>query len=350
MLFLLPLAAAIKPWTVCTLVRDEKVEYLDEWIDFHLRQGVGRIVLYDDHSLDRTPLLKLEATYPQVTVVSPFPEGRQALPGGDPPAVIDNLKQCTDFIKGGRRGYPPHNGRPGLSFSRCQAAAFEDCVFRYKNDSSWLANYDVDEFVYPCPPLTGTLLDVLESNRVQFNVSSVRMQCLRFGPNGHLNAESPLLTTHTHRAPYADMERDVYDQQMELCDDKHQPCFHKGCESTGTFKVISYAANVIEIRSPHHHDLVEGSVQTLPVAPGSHGGFCCNHYQFRSFDAIQKKATFNSNPFIEEQLAAECFGQVGVPGSGWFGAVEDQRIFAHVRGSDLRRSRRRVATNITTFS
>ena len=56
---LLSWAEALLPMTLCTLIRDEKIEYLEEWVDFQIRQGVGRVVLYDDHSVDKAPLARL---------------------------------------------------------------------------------------------------------------------------------------------------------------------------------------------------------------------------------------------------------------------------------------------------
>ena len=95
---------------ICSLLKNE-VPYVVEWVEFHRFQGASKIVIYDDFSTDNVSLLN--SLYHQ--------HGRDYL-------VIEPGIWNED----GR-------ARRGL--------AGEACFEKYRAESDWLINLDVDEFV-----------------------------------------------------------------------------------------------------------------------------------------------------------------------------------------------------------
>jgi Glycosyltransferase family 92 len=101
---------------ICAILRDE-ARYLAEWVCFHRIQGVEQFYLYDNRSTDDwRSVLEPEITAGTVDV----------------------------------RHWP---------FMPGQAAAYEDCLRRHRNDSRWIAFIDVDEFLFS--PTGRPLPDIL---------------------------------------------------------------------------------------------------------------------------------------------------------------------------------------------
>ena len=91
---------------VCAIAKDEG-PYFQEWIEWHLSQGVERFYIYDNESSDGTR-----------EILEPYIQ----------------------------KGIVVYKYWPGY---RRQLAAYDDCLENYRFDSRWIAFIDLDEFIVP---------------------------------------------------------------------------------------------------------------------------------------------------------------------------------------------------------
>lgn len=92
---------------VCACARDEGL-YIEEWVDYHLALGFGRVIIYDNN-----------------------------VPGDD--SLYEIL---ASHVKDGRVEIVDYRGMVNF-----QVQAYNDCLDRHRNDIGWIAFIDVDEFV-----------------------------------------------------------------------------------------------------------------------------------------------------------------------------------------------------------
>jgi hypothetical protein len=101
--------------TMCCMTHDE-AEYLPEWIEFHIKQGIEHIHIYDN-------LTKVDLHYALREYVQK--------------KLIDITPWPYDHYD-----YP--------SWVKVQHTAYEDCLNRYGEETEWCAFIDTDEFLF-CP-------------------------------------------------------------------------------------------------------------------------------------------------------------------------------------------------------
>lgn len=94
--------------SVCLIIRDEN-EYLEEWLNWHIKQGVQHFYIYDHGS-----------KYP----VKEFLKGLST-------AIYEKVT-VIDF--GGKHDFAQHE-------------AYNNCIEMYENESRWIGFIDSDEFV-----------------------------------------------------------------------------------------------------------------------------------------------------------------------------------------------------------
>lgn len=92
---------------VCACARDEG-QYIEEWIDYHLDLGFGKIIIYDNN-----------------------PPGDNSLP-----------EQLARYVSDSRVEIVDYRGRVNF-----QVKAYNDCLKRHRKDLDWIAFIDVDEFI-----------------------------------------------------------------------------------------------------------------------------------------------------------------------------------------------------------
>lgn len=114
--------------------------YLDEWINFHLNQGIEHFYLYDNESTDNS-----------CEVIKKY--GR-------------DLITITKW--------------PGIYGNGGQTLALAHAIGLYSLESKWMVHIDLDEFVYSTK---GSLL--LETIEDLEEVSSIVLPWRCFGPSGH---------------------------------------------------------------------------------------------------------------------------------------------------------------------
>lgn len=89
---------------VCAIFRDE-APYLEEWLTFHRGVGVERFFLYNDRSIDGYR-----------AVLTPW--------------IASGIVELQDWHE------------------QNQVAAYNDCLARHRDDATWIAFLDLDEFLY----------------------------------------------------------------------------------------------------------------------------------------------------------------------------------------------------------
>lgn len=121
---------------VCAIAKNEG-PYFQEWIEWHLKQGVEKFYVYDNESTDCTR-----------EVLEPYIRS----------GIVDYV-----FFPGTKR----------------QLAAYDDCFERHRTEARWIAVIDLDEFIVPM--LDRTIPGFLQ--RME-NFSAVEINWLVYGSGG----------------------------------------------------------------------------------------------------------------------------------------------------------------------
>ncbi len=141
---------------VCAIFKNEG-RYIEEWLDFHLAQGVEHFYLYDNGSTD------------------------------------DGLRRLAPYIT---RGLVTLIDWPIAWTDRAQYRAYNDCVTKVKDRVHWLAFIDIDEFLFS---RSGDLLPTLNQYD-QYPGVVVHWACYGSAAE-HEDESAGLLNTYLHRAP-----------------------------------------------------------------------------------------------------------------------------------------------------
>ncbi len=117
---------------ICAIFHNED-RFLDEWIQFHLEQGVDTIYLYNNKSDD------------------------------------EFMKVLYKYIRVGKvilKDWPYSNENP--DWCKTQCGAYLDCIRRVKGHCDWLACIDTDEFLFSPTgkPLPRVLLDYYDCHQI----------------------------------------------------------------------------------------------------------------------------------------------------------------------------------------
>ncbi|TPX60589.1 hypothetical protein PhCBS80983_g01701 [Powellomyces hirtus] len=144
------------PYLVLATMIFQQADYLPEWIEFHLLQGIDRIVMYHDSRSnlpDRTR--EIAEPYIQEGIVEwiEWPADWEKIeePPFGPRTWIEKEDRWTawhfndtmvnDCVN-------PNPDRTTHTQAGCQKAAFIDAAARYRKRARWVGAWDVDEFVF----------------------------------------------------------------------------------------------------------------------------------------------------------------------------------------------------------
>lgn len=130
---------------VCTIFHNES-RFLDEWVSFHLQQGVDKIYMYNNNSED------------------------------------DYIKPLKKYVRSGKviivQWNIPHDTGEGWNW--VQSTAYNDCIEKIKHHCNWCAFIDTDEFLFsPSRKSLKTILedyeayDAVGANWVMYGTSNV---------------------------------------------------------------------------------------------------------------------------------------------------------------------------------
>ncbi|MBN8911652.1 MAG: glycosyltransferase family 92 protein [Rhizobiales bacterium] len=145
------------------IMKDEQ-DYVAEWLEFYILQGVSKFVIYDNGSTDRTvDIVKSYARHVDCTVIP-----------------------WRTFI-----------GRDGNAFS-LQALAYAHALTNFGHDVRWMAFLDVDEFLF------ATSGELLVTAMTEFaDLPSLSIPWTNFGPNGHAaKPEGLVIENYTECTPH----------------------------------------------------------------------------------------------------------------------------------------------------
>lgn len=135
------------------IVKDEQ-DYIAEWMEYYLLQGVSRFVIYDNGSTDATAeIVKTYAKFADCKLV---------------PWTTFLIREASDWSM--------------------QALAYTHALLNFGSDVRWMAFLDVDEFLFA----TGgeRLVDALADFT---DMPSLSFPWTNFGPNGHATKPTGLV-------------------------------------------------------------------------------------------------------------------------------------------------------------
>lgn len=243
---ILPSSWKHKRRTICTLMQNE-VRFVREWLDFHLKLGWNKIMIYDDGSTDGTPEL-IRKNYP--------------------PDLVEVIEVSSmNWTKPNRR----------YGFTKLQEKAFPDCFQRNWNTSLALINLDVDEFIYPNEAFWNETDPMWEAWKQAdfFNTSesiTVAYDLSEFGFDHHVTQPNgSVISSYTRRIPMSSKEKASFNLSKPL----KQP-------TAG--KVLYLPNGHVEVIMPSVHYPVGGWRKAIRWK-----NFQVNHYRFRSYNGVKEK-------------------------------------------------------------
>jgi len=195
--------------SVCTVVKDEAL-HIAEWVAFHVLEGVGRFVLYDDGSDDGLADVLADAVRLGVVTIVPWPSAAFQ-------SSFNDSSQWTTHPVTPHLCDSAYYVRHPDKINHCQLVAFDHCLAHYhqRGQADWVLFIDVDEFAFTTTNgIEQTLGDVLAMDRFS-SASSVGMVAATYGSSGYrwaLPRGKLLVTTafrrRSHRAPTDDSAGD----------------------------------------------------------------------------------------------------------------------------------------------
>lgn len=196
---------------VCAIAKNEG-PYFEEWIEWHLGQGVEKFYIYDNDSTDATR-----------EVLAPYIE----------------------------RGVVEYNDWPG---AKQQLPAYDDCLERHRLDTRWIAVIDLDEFLVPAAG-EGSVVSVLK--RLE-KYPVVEVNWLVYGSGGERAKRPGGVMERFTRHSFPDHE---LNRHVKSILDPRRVCCMTGCHEAARLTGAAVEANGERVRrnfrdrTPHHEPL-----------------------------------------------------------------------------------------------
>lgn len=262
----------------CTLVRD-MLKSAHEWVAFHLLQGFSHFALYDDSPTDETRMHAHE-----FGALAEF-------------ITIHHRNTLTE---------PKESPKPQAMGGR-QWKAFRRCIAEHAGENTFVAIFDVDEFLWSCDPSYKFIdivagFDVVET---QFNA------CPRFAAVDRYDDQIPVISQLFRRSPVwalGEPESKVRQSLPECTSlttvEARGNCFGATAEkSIYNMKIMEpWLFDQISIHG------IRGSADQnrtkMRATTNRTHGLCCNHYFVRDLHEAEWKANFNRNDFYSNYLTS----------------------------------------------
>lgn len=281
---------------ICAIIRDEAPS-IEEWLAFHLLQGAGRILVYDNGSTDGTlDILAQAAAHAPLTVID-------------------------------------WSNRPG-HFDTVQREAYMDGAKQLSGICDFAAFIDADEFLHGGE--AETVLTILAS--VPPEVSAIAVNQRMFGSGGLTSFEPGLITTRFTRCNAPDFVENCWcktiarPEQIKAFDSVHSVVLR-----SGKYVMNDMADVVRETDHPGQFNRV------------AKGKLTVNHYALRSLEEFQRKQSrWRPRSEMQERYNMRYFAgrepvaNVAVDGRllGWAEAIKQkiELLRAPVKSAPLRLS------------
>lgn len=204
-------------FSVCCIFKNE-AQYLAEWIEYNRILGVDHIYMYNNNSTDN---------YYQI--------------------LNRYIKEGFVSVLEWPKNY-------------AQMEAYEDCYNRYRNDTNWLAFWDIDEFI--CPLYETNIKDFMKKYE---GYPALIVYWMLFGTNGLLKPDANKLVTEQFT------------------------CSHEHLDGTG--KIILSTNNYYSPTHMYHHHIfcryrLLGLILKIPMIT--------EHYKFVFFPQIYRAPKINT--------------------------------------------------------
>lgn len=211
---------------VCAIMKNE-APYLEEWLQWHIGQGVEKFYLYDNESTDATK-----------TVLQPY---------------ID-------------KGIVEYHWWPGR---KMQLPAYDDCFRRHRLDTSWLAVIDLDEFIVPVGNFT--LKEFLSDKE---DAAAVEINWLVYGSGGARTREPGPVMKRFRRHSLADA---IVNRHVKSIVNPRKVCGMTGCHE---------ATRLTGSTVDSHGRIVK---QSFRERQPQHDTIKINHYAVKSYEEFLNK-------------------------------------------------------------
>ncbi len=142
--------------SICLITKNSN-EYLEEWLDYHIKIGIDHFYIYDDHS--DIPLRALLQDYIEKGIVT-----YEYL------AIDKDIHQVSIYMK---------------------------CLNQYKDSNKWIAFIDDDEFIF-----IKSRINIKEYLKEFESYGGLAMNWVMFGSSGHKTKQESVLKSYLHRIPY----------------------------------------------------------------------------------------------------------------------------------------------------
>jgi hypothetical protein len=223
--------------SACAIYRDE-AHYLREWVEFHRLVGVERFYLYNNRSTD---------------------DHRRVLA----PRIEDGSVVVTDW--------PLYPG---------QKAAYDHCIELHRDESRWIAFFDIDEFLFSP---TGLQLPEVLAGYEQW--PGIGVNRVRFGTSGHKVRPSGLvIENYVRRAPLSRyLVKSIVDpRRTSRCRTAHIFEYTDGVAVDENGRPLVHAPDAPADIPPEQASFTE---------PFTARRLRINHYATRSEEEFRRKAT-----------------------------------------------------------
>lgn len=151
---------------MCTMVKNVD-EFLPDWIEYHIYQGVDHVFLYDNEKQNKSTLIGTVQKYIERGVVTVIPWSHE-------PTVLK-------------------------TYLEVQIAHENDCVWRLKHNAKWIIKIDVDEYLQPMQSRDTKIVDVLQAIHPS-KIASLHVQNWFFGrPKKSAASEETIFERNTWR-------------------------------------------------------------------------------------------------------------------------------------------------------
>ena len=240
---------------ICIIVKDE-ARYIEEWLAFHLLQGVHRILVYENGSSDDTlQILHRAAANAPITVID-------------------------------------WSDRPG-HFDTVQRAAYLDGATRLIGSSDFVAFIDADEFLHAGPQQSAA--EALRE--FSSNVSAIAVNQRVFGSSGLVDYDPTLVTTRFVRCTEASYTENQWFKTIARPEQVVEfDSVHSVVIKSGVYAMSDGADLTRDTDHPGHANRI------------AYGALTLNHYMLRSLDEFrQKQKRATGRPELAERYGMGYF-------------------------------------------